>query len=344
MHLAFVTLFALQAAVLLAQNLKIEEPAVITVQFESEDTVTFKGSQRVVTDIDLRVRGSEYTVPLQCAGGLHDVHAETAEMHIGTEAQAREGTFSLLFDIGNEQDRRFGKLPRIQISLYRRRLIAMLVTNMTGPQSGFSSNLCSTLPVGPVTCKDTRQLQGLAPELLVQQLRDLPVPIPSGVAASSSEAETRRRNIYEELLDWGTKSIPPLVRGISDPDLRLRRNAVLALGVLSGGWWRFECGPAKVDIAPALPALLIALSDPDVRGWAAQAVGNIGANAAAAVPALIELLKSTDVGTRNSACIALGQIGPSARAALPALRVTVSDTNPATRSFAARAIQRIEQH
>ena len=343
MHLALVTLLALQAGSVLSPTLRIQEPSAITVQFDSESMVTFKSSQRVVNQIDLRIRGSEYTVPLQCAGGLHDVHAETTEIHTGTEAQAAEGTFSLMFDIGNEQDRRFGNLPRVQISFYRRRVTEMLVTNMTGPQSGFSSRMCSTLPVGPVTCKDTRQLQGLSPELLVQQLRDLPVPMPSGISAASSEAEAKRRNIYEELLDWGSQSIPPLARALSDPDVRLRRNSALALGVLSGGWWPFECGPAKLDIAAALPNLQVALSDPDVRGLAAQTVGNIGEGAAASVPALIELLETADDGTRISACIALGQIGAPAKVAIPALRTALGGTNPALRSSAARAIERIEQ-
>jgi len=115
---------------------------------------------------------------------------------------------------------------------------------------------------------------------------------------------------------------------------------------LGGGWWPFECGPATVDIRPALPALVTAFADadPHVRAWAAQAVGGMGANAADAVPALTELLKNGDVGARNSACIALGQIGPPARAALPALRAALSDESQHVRQFAARAIQRIEQH
>ncbi len=118
---------------------------------------------------------------------------------------------------------------------------------------------------------------------------------------------------------------------------------MIALGVLSGGWWTFECGPAEVDISSALPTLVIAFKDSDfyVRAWAAQAVGNLGPGAASAVPALIELL-TDDVEARGSACLALGQIGAAAKAALPMLHAALADTNESVRRFAARAILQIE--
>jgi HEAT repeat protein len=117
----------------------------------------------------------------------------------------------------------------------------------------------------------------------------LPTPLPSRGKAAFSDAEMKRRNIYEALLDRGAESLPALLAGLRDPDVRLRRNVALAFGVLSGGWWHFECGPAKVDIQPALSGLVTAFRDPDddVRAWAAQAVGNMGANAAGAVGPLI---------------------------------------------------------
>jgi hypothetical protein len=313
------------------------------VRLGSDDTVSFRLSQRVVTDIDLHARGEEYSVPLQCAGGLHDVHFETTELHRGDE---REKSFAVFFDLGSEQDRKFGKLPRVQLSFYRGRLTEMLVTTMTGEQASFSAKLCSTLPVGPITCKDTRQLQGLAPDVLVQQLRDLPVRIPAVAGQGNRDAERTRRRIYEELLDWGSKSIPPLLAGLKDPDVRLRQHSALAFGVLGSGWWPFECGPTKMDISPALPVLVVALRDSDtsVRALAAQAIGGISANAADAVPGLIVLLENGDEGSRNSACIALGQIGQAAKAALPVLRRALSDTSQDVGRFAAQAIQRIEEH
>jgi len=245
--------------------------------------------------------------------------------------------------MGAEQSRKFGKLPRVQLGFYRGRLTTMLVTNMTSERSAVSLKLCATVPVGQITCRDTRQLQGLAPEALLQQLRDLPTPLPS--TPTAPDQERKRRSIYEELLDWGAKSVPPLVVALKDPDVRLRRNAALAFMVLGGGWWPFECGPATLDIRSALPALIAAFrdSDPDVRARAAQAVGGIGANAADAVPGLTELLKNDNEGSRNGACIALAKIGPAAKIALPALRVALTDKSPQVRRFAAAAIERIEQ-
>lgn len=348
MPVSIVTFFAFQIAVGFMQLSQgnIDPPPVVTIRLQSEDAVTFRLSQRVVTSIDLDVSGEHYSVALDCAGGLHDVHFDTSEIHaFRVDPANARGTFALFFDIGTEQDRKFGKLPRVQISFYRGQVREMLLTNMTGERSSFTSKLCPNPPIDPVACKEARQLQGLTPEALVQQLRDLPTPLPSGMKAVFSDAEKKRRSIYEELLDWGGKSIPSLVAALSDPDVRLRRNVALAFGVLSGGWWQFECGPAKLDIRPALPALATAFRDPDssVRAWTAQAVGNMGANARDAVPALIGLLESADAGSAMSACGALAHIGPAARAALPALRGALSDQSPDVRRCAKGAIERIER-
>lgn len=152
MRLSVLTLLALSAAVLaqLRQpaviehvgQVDIERPVAMTIRLGSEDTASFRVSQRVVTDIDLHVRGADYSVPLQCAGGLHDVNFATVELWLETA-----DTFSLLFDMGNEQQRKFGKLPRMQVGFSRGRLDTMLLTTMTSERSGGASKLCSSLPV-----------------------------------------------------------------------------------------------------------------------------------------------------------------------------------------------------
>ena len=338
------------SAITLAQTVQAgpRPTGATTIRVGQEDTVTFRFSGDVVTDIDLHVHGGDYTVPLQCAGGLHEVHFDTVVVlsSLGDVGKA-EGSFALLFDVGSEQDRRFGELPRVQISFSRRRFTAMLMTNRTGERSRFSSKLCATVPVGAVACKDTRQLQGLAPGALVEQLRGLTAPIPAHPVGHPTvgDPERLRERIYEELLDWGTRSVPALVAGLEDSDVRLRRNVALALGALSGGWWTFECGPAKVDVRAALPALVVALRDADskVRMWTAEVIGSLGAAAAAAaVPALTRLVGDSDEGARCSACAALGRVGAPAKTALPALRTALSDKSEAVRRQAAVAIQLIQ--
>lgn len=114
----------------------------------------------------------------------------------------------------------------------------------------------------------------------------------------------RRREIYRQIRQLGDKALPALARGLSDPDVRLRRNVALALGALAGTWW--EPSVPKMNIRPMLGALSVALKDEDtsVRAWSAQAIGAIGPDAAPAVPALIALLANSDEGSRNSACVA----------------------------------------
>jgi HEAT repeat protein len=154
--------------------------------------------------------------------------------------------------------------------------------------------------------------------------------------------EERRLSIYRQLVDLGDQALPALSRGLADPDVQVRRNVALFLGVTGSTWGSSIAG--HLDTSTCLPALTTALQDTDerVRGLAAQAVGSIGPKAASAVPALVELLKSPDEGSRNTACIGLGDIGPAARAALPALRDALTDSSANVRRFAQHAIAKIE--
>jgi HEAT repeat protein len=198
----------------------------------------------------------------------------------------------------------------------------------------------------PTSPSDTLR-QVPAPQLstgaLVEALRDLPPQLP-GLAPSSgrpSADEQRRAEIYAELRKRGPESVPALATRLRAPDLPLRQNASLALLVLA---MDRSPGPGpRVDVSPAVPALIESLDDYDIktRGTAAQTLGAVGPAAAGAVPALIRMLASEDEGSRNSACIALAGIGPAAREALPALRRAESDSRPNVRRFAGRAIERI---
>ena len=181
-------------------------------------------------------------------------------------------------------------------------------------------------------------------DTVVQQLRELPTPLPSPRSdGSTPPEEQRRRRLYERLFHLGANGVLALSGALSDDDVRLRKNSALALNVLAGGW--YDLSWPKLDIKPALPALIAVLQDDDanVRAWSAQAIGDIGPDAAKAVPDLITLLSNPNEGSRNSACIALRNIGPAAKQALPILRKSLSDPSKDVRRFAALAIESIER-
>lgn len=180
---------------------------------------------------------------------------------------------------------------------------------------------------------------------LVAELRQFPPGLPATGPSNGipDPKEERRQALYDRLWSLGPAALPALRRGLADPDVQVRRNVALFLGIAGGPW--YEPARPRLDIRPCLAALIAALSDPDarVRQLAAQAVGGIGEEASSAVPALITLLGSEDEGSRNTACIGLAGIGPGAREALPALRKALSDPSAEVRQFAQRAIAVIDK-
>jgi HEAT repeat protein len=104
-------------------------------------------------------------------------------------------------------------------------------------------------------------------------------------------------------------------------------------------------GNMGADAAPAVPALIATLPDetPSVRSGVAFALGHIGPAAADAVPALVELLQDENREVRSMASVALGRIGPPAGAARPALATAFKDPFWQVRCEAIRAITRIGQ-
>ncbi|MFP4446969.1 MAG: sister chromatid cohesion protein PDS5, partial [Desulfosudaceae bacterium] len=104
--------------------------------------------------------------------------------------------------------------------------------------------------------------------------------------------------------------------------------------------------------APAVPALILALSDDsdwydhynEVRRAAATALGNIGFEARAANPALIEALDNRDYAVRLAVVKALGKIGPkSASNVIEALTTAVADPDFDVRREAAVSLGSFEE-
>jgi hypothetical protein len=158
-------------------------------------------------------------------------------------------------------------------------------------------------------------------DAIVEQLRTLPLPrmrisgrLESGPGGKRPlpALERRRQRIYDELHALGPRAVVALARALRDPDVDMRRNVAVALDVLGGGWWQFPSGSSRTDLRAALAALITALddSDPMVRAWAAQDIGDMG---------------------------------PGAQAALPALRAKLADPSPAVRGMAREAIASVRQ-
>jgi HEAT repeat protein len=96
-----------------------------------------------------------------------------------------------------------------------------------------------------------------------------------------------------------------------------------------------------VPIRDAVPALAVALQDPDcrVRHKTAVTLERIGREAEAAVPNLIEALSDEDDFVREWAAHALGAIGPAAAQAIPALTEALLDEEPCVQQAAREALR-----
>lgn len=96
-----------------------------------------------------------------------------------------------------------------------------------------------------------------------------------------------------------------------------------------------------------LATLTAALSNPDfqVRSRAAGAIGDIGPQAASAVPALLKSVEQRSPIERGVINIngiwALGQIGPEARSAIPLLNTLVTEYTGRERVYAAVALLKV---
>lgn len=122
----------------------------------------------------------------------------------------------------------------------------------------------------------------------------------------------------------GPDALPVLVGMLGHADKYVRRHAVWALGRL---------GPlARGAVADLCAGLKDA--DPRTASGAAQAIGNLGADGADAIPALAEAMRGTNIVLCRLAAKALSQIGPPA---LPTLIAHLQHSDPFVRGESALA-------
>lgn len=165
---------------------------------------------------------------------------------------------------------------------------------------------------------------------------------------ASAKVRTRAAFAMGRLGAAANPAAEKLVKMVLDPDVAVRRAATrawphipgvrpLAAHVLNKALK--EADPTARNQAlltlaeigkPAVPMLIAALEDDDSDYWACIVLGQMGAEAAEAVPALVKSAKSDEqIETRREAILALGGIGPAAEKAVPALIELLDDKEKA---------------
>ena len=135
---------------------------------------------------------------------------------------------------------------------------------------------------------------------------------------ADSDVQYHARKALGKIGPPAGEAVPALIRAVKDKDSRVRAAAATALG---------QIGPAAET---AVPALVEALKDTDY-----QALLKIGL---AAVPHLIQALKTGQRPLRRRAAEVLGKMGPAAKAAVPELIRTLKEEKGGLRAAAAKAL------
>jgi HEAT repeat protein len=153
---------------------------------------------------------------------------------------------------------------------------------------------------------------------------------------SSPDASTRAQAVRAlgGLGDAAKDALPAMEKLLKDPDNKVRVVAAQAV-------WKMD----RAKVSAVVPVFIEGLRDQTSwynRGTSAHLLGQIGPEAKAAIPVLMETLKDQHEDIRGLAADALGQMGPEAKAAIPALeQARDNDAEEDVRRRAAKALQRI---
>ena len=129
-------------------------------------------------------------------------------------------------------------------------------------------------------------------------------------------------------------SVPALIAALADPSADVRKAAALALGEFPG------------SAESILPSLVAALADKAVASAVLSTLARFGAGAAAALPALMQLVAAPDTDglLRLQAVKVLGSIGGAAASAAPECVKLLTNADPELRVEAAAALLAFDQH
>jgi len=145
-------------------------------------------------------------------------------------------------------------------------------------------------------------------------------------SAASTNSDVRAFALYTlgRLALESKLVVPVLIKGLHDPDREVRFNAAFGLEALA-----FMGGDAK----PAVPG---------ARASAATALGHIHSEPGVVVPALMEMLRDSDVQLHAFAATALGEFGNNGKPAVAPLIELLSEGNQDARKAATNALKAID--
>ncbi len=128
-------------------------------------------------------------------------------------------------------------------------------------------------------------------------------------------------------------AVPRLMESLKHPDATTRWQSARTLG---------KIGLPSLPATNELARLLENDGDPLVREHAAESLGEIGPQAAQAIPILTKALKDEVARVRRDAVRSLGQMGAVAKSALPEVRLLASDPDEDVKGAAERAMRLID--
>lgn len=180
--------------------------------------------------------------------------------------------------------------------------------------------------------------------------------------ADEREPRYRALRAFREMGPEASSAIPALTRLLHNDQTALEAaTALVAIGPKSGNALtkaleskspevRFRAayalGQLGADARSAVPALLALVQNSDetdvVRTHAIWALGRIGREPALVVPVLILFLKSPNDALRSSAAFAVGGFRQDAKNAIPSLESLLDDTDESVRRWAAQSLQQIQ--
>jgi hypothetical protein len=151
-HLALLALLTSANAVAdIVASSPYEKPTSVT--STSTDLIVHLGKNSIVrfylageqaVAVEMSVAGYRSVFQLDTCALPRDIHVDGMELERGDirEGDRAPGALTLYFFVGTEKDRRFGELPRAQLTWARDRLMAAVVHKKVGANEGTTLPLC----------------------------------------------------------------------------------------------------------------------------------------------------------------------------------------------------------